>query len=210
MRCFLWPCSVPNDLICRCGQLIDLNHSFGCKFNITYRSVVHDAVKDQLYAMCKSYHIEAIVEPLVRKFSPENEDKNTFGKRRADLITTGSDGVIKVVDVVTVDVCKDSAIDFAKKDETPFRFAERRKIKKYNKPLSQFGRYENVKDQLVPFAVSLFGNIGISGIKFLEGFRSLIKEGAGKELDFNFWHNRIVFMFNAIPEMLTITIRTRV
>ncbi|KAL0206078.1 hypothetical protein P9112_001385 [Eukaryota sp. TZLM1-RC] len=120
--------------------------------------------------MCKSLHIEAFVEPLVRRLSSENEDENTFGKRRADLITPGSDGVIKVVDVVTVDL----------------------------------GCVEHVKYQLVPFAVSLFGNIGISGIKFLEGFRSLIKERAGKELNFNFWHNRIVFsILKAIPEMLT-------
>ncbi|KAL0213649.1 hypothetical protein P9112_005833 [Eukaryota sp. TZLM1-RC] len=69
--------------------------------------------------MYESHLSEAFVEPLVRKLSPENEDDNTFGKRRADLITAGSDGVIKDVDVVTVDVCKESAIDFAKKDETP-------------------------------------------------------------------------------------------
>ncbi|KAL0223443.1 hypothetical protein P9112_002833 [Eukaryota sp. TZLM1-RC] len=112
--------------------------------------------------------------------------------------------VIKVVDVVTVDVCKDSAIDFAKRDETPLCFAEKSKIKKYNEPLSQLGRVEHVKYQLVPFAVSLFGNIEISGIKFLEGFRSLIKERAGKELNLNFWHNRIVFsILKTIPEMLT-------
>ncbi|KAL0204948.1 hypothetical protein P9112_000255 [Eukaryota sp. TZLM1-RC] len=204
IRCFLWPRSVPNDLICRCGQLIKLNHLFNCKFNITYRSVVHDAVRDQLYAMCKSHHIEAFVEPLVRRLSTENEDENTVGKRRADLITPGSDGVIKVVDVVTVDDCKDSAIDFANKDETPLCFAEKSKIKQYNEPLSQLGRVEHVKYQLVIFAVSLFGNIGISGIKFLEGFRSLIEERAKQELNFNFWHNRMVFcILKAIPEMLT-------
>ncbi|KAL0226975.1 hypothetical protein P9112_014299 [Eukaryota sp. TZLM1-RC] len=135
MRCFLWPCSVPNDLICRCGQLINLNHLLNCKFNITYRSVVHDTVRDQLYAMCKRHHIEAFVEPLVRRLSSENEDENNFVKRRADLITSASDGVSKVVDVVTVDVCKDSAIDFAKRDETPLCFAEKSKIKKYNEPL---------------------------------------------------------------------------
>ncbi|KAL0219673.1 hypothetical protein P9112_005326 [Eukaryota sp. TZLM1-RC] len=148
--------------------------------------------------------VDAFVEPLVRRLSSENEDENTFGKRRADLITPGSNGVINVVDVVTVDVCKDSAIDFAKTDETPLCFAEKSKIKKYNEPLSQLGRVEHVKYQLVPFAVSLFGNIGISDIKFDEGFRSLIKERAGNELNFNFWHNRIVFsILKAIPEMLT-------
>ncbi|KAL0206964.1 hypothetical protein P9112_012675 [Eukaryota sp. TZLM1-RC] len=108
----------------------------GSIINITYRSVVHDVDRVQLYAMCKSDHIEAAVEPLVRKLSPKNEDENTFGKRRADLITPGSDDVIKVVDVVTVDVCKDSAIDFANKDATSLCFAEKCKIIKYNEPLS--------------------------------------------------------------------------
>ncbi|KAL0227236.1 hypothetical protein P9112_014560 [Eukaryota sp. TZLM1-RC] len=84
MSCFLSPCSVPNDLICRCGQLINLKHLFNCKFNITYRSVAHDAVRNQLYAMCKSHHIEAFVEPLVQRLSSENEDENSFGERRAD------------------------------------------------------------------------------------------------------------------------------
>ncbi|KAL0226037.1 hypothetical protein P9112_013361 [Eukaryota sp. TZLM1-RC] len=145
--------------------------------------------------MCKSHHIEAFVEPLVPRLSSQNEDENTFGKRRADLITPTSDGVIKVVDVVTVDVCKNSAIDFAKRDETPLCFAEKSKIKKYNEPLSQLGRVELVKYQLDPFAVSLFGNIGISGIKFLEGFRSLIKERAGNELNFNFWTIELFLVF---------------
>ncbi|KAL0209188.1 hypothetical protein P9112_011775 [Eukaryota sp. TZLM1-RC] len=162
-----------------------------------------DKCSNQLYAECKSHHIEAFVEPFVRRLSPENEDENTFGKRRADLITLGSDAVIKVVDVVTVDVCKDSAIDVANKDETPLCFAEKSKIKKYSEPVSQLGRVEHVKYQLVPLAVSLFGNIGISGIKFLESFRSLLKERAGKELNFNFWHKRIVFSkLKAISEMI--------
>ncbi|KAL0218958.1 hypothetical protein P9112_004611 [Eukaryota sp. TZLM1-RC] len=153
--------------------------------------------------MCKSHHIEAFAEALVRKLSSENEDEDTFKKRCADLITPGFDGVIKVV-VVTVDLCKDSAIDSANKNETPLCFAEKSKIKKYNEPLSQLERVEHVKYQLFPFAVSLFGNIGVSGIKFPEGFKSLIKERAGKELNFNFWHNRIVFsILKAIPEMIT-------
>ncbi|KAL0226620.1 hypothetical protein P9112_013944 [Eukaryota sp. TZLM1-RC] len=120
MRCFLWPCSVPSDLICHRGQLINLNHSFNCKFSITFRSVVHDAMRDQLFAVCKSHHIEAFVGPLVRKLSPENEDDHTFRKRRADFITPGSDGVMTIVDVVIVDVCKESVIDFAKRMKLHF------------------------------------------------------------------------------------------
>ncbi|KAL0211292.1 hypothetical protein P9112_009590 [Eukaryota sp. TZLM1-RC] len=163
--------------------------------HITYRSVVHDAVRDQQYAMCKSHHIEAFVEPLVRRLSSENEDENTFVKHHADLITPASDGVIEVVDFVTVDVEKTQPLILLKEMKLQFALLKRAKSKR---------RVEHVKYQLVPFAVSLFCNIGISGIKFLEGFRRLIKERAGKESNFNFWHNRIDFtILKALPEMLT-------
>ncbi|KAL0214800.1 hypothetical protein P9112_006984 [Eukaryota sp. TZLM1-RC] len=104
MRCFLWPCSLPNDLICRCKSVVTFLHILNCKYFITYRSIVHDSVRDQLYAMCKSFNIEAFIEPLVRKLSADQTD-DSFGKRRADLVASGIDGVLNVVDVVSVDVC---------------------------------------------------------------------------------------------------------
>ncbi|KAL0205815.1 hypothetical protein P9112_001122 [Eukaryota sp. TZLM1-RC] len=217
-RSFIWPDNLPHNLICKCSREITTTHLLNCKHFITFRSKVHDAVRDQLYCMCKSHRIESFLEPLLSnlfdaendfhknnrgdvilpgldgsfilldvmsvdpcnasnerlvnseihnplsnaenfKFkntmnlcpnwpvysmqnticihlfriklnfkNKENENENTFGKRRADLITPASDGVIKVVDVVTVDVCKDSAIDFAKRDETPLCFAEKSKF----------------------------------------------------------------------------------
>ncbi|KAL0225821.1 hypothetical protein P9112_013145 [Eukaryota sp. TZLM1-RC] len=35
------------------------------KHFITFRSVVHDAIRDQLYCMCKSHRIESFLEPLL-------------------------------------------------------------------------------------------------------------------------------------------------
>ncbi|KAL0223846.1 hypothetical protein P9112_003236 [Eukaryota sp. TZLM1-RC] len=55
--------------------------------------------------MCKSINIEAFIEALVRKLSPDQID-DTFGKRRADLVGPGLIGVHNVVDVISVDVCK--------------------------------------------------------------------------------------------------------
>ncbi|KAL0206838.1 hypothetical protein P9112_012549 [Eukaryota sp. TZLM1-RC] len=105
MRCFLWPCSLPNDLICRCENVVTLSLILNCKYFITYHSIVHDSVGDQLYAMCKRFNIEAFFEPLGRKQSPDQTEKS-FGKRRADLVAPGIDGVLNVVDVVSVEVCK--------------------------------------------------------------------------------------------------------
>ncbi|KAL0204953.1 hypothetical protein P9112_000260 [Eukaryota sp. TZLM1-RC] len=108
LRCFPWPCSSPNELICRYKSVVMLSHILNCKYFITYRSIVHDSVRDQLYAMCNSFNIEAFIEPLVRKLSPDRTD-DSFNERRADLVAPGIDGVLNVVDVVSVDVCKNSA-----------------------------------------------------------------------------------------------------
>ncbi|KAL0216377.1 hypothetical protein P9112_008561 [Eukaryota sp. TZLM1-RC] len=104
MLCFLWPCLLPNDLICRCKNVVTLSRIFNCKYFITYRSIVYDSVRAQLYATCKSVNIEAFIEPLLRKLSPDQTDY-FFGKRRANLLAPGLDGVLHIVDVVSVDVC---------------------------------------------------------------------------------------------------------
>ncbi|KAL0219427.1 hypothetical protein P9112_005080 [Eukaryota sp. TZLM1-RC] len=128
MRCFLWPCSLPNDLFCRCKSVVTLSHFSNCKYFITYRSIVHDSVRDQLYVMCKIFNIEAFIESLVRKLCPDQTD-DSFGKRRADLEAPGIDGVLNVVHVVTVHVCKNSAARLVYSADSPLFDAEKKKIK---------------------------------------------------------------------------------
>ncbi|KAL0218334.1 hypothetical protein P9112_003987 [Eukaryota sp. TZLM1-RC] len=111
---------------------------------ITYRSIVHDSVRDQFYAMCKSFNIEFFIEPLVNKLSSDQTD-DFFCKRRADLVAPGIDGVPNVVDVVSVDVCKNSAARLVYFADSPYFNAEKRKTKKYETPLAQLGRVEHVK-----------------------------------------------------------------
>ncbi|KAL0206585.1 hypothetical protein P9112_001892 [Eukaryota sp. TZLM1-RC] len=53
-RSFIWPDNLPN-LICKCSRNITITHLLNCKHFITFRSKVHDAVRDQLYCMCKSH-----------------------------------------------------------------------------------------------------------------------------------------------------------
>ncbi|KAL0213438.1 hypothetical protein RCL1_007064 [Eukaryota sp. TZLM3-RCL] len=75
LRCFLWPYNLPHDLICKCSKPLNFNHLLNCNHFITYRSILHDAVRDQIHAMAKSYKIESFVEPLLRKLTVnENDD----------------------------------------------------------------------------------------------------------------------------------------
>ncbi|KAL0235198.1 hypothetical protein GEMRC1_001780 [Eukaryota sp. GEM-RC1] len=110
LRCFLWPSNLPNDLQCKCGKLVTFSHLLSCNRFITYRTCIHDAVRDQIHAMCKSYKIESFVEPLLRSLeinnSKNSDSDKTFGKRRADVIVPSVNDELTVVDVITVDVCK--------------------------------------------------------------------------------------------------------
>ncbi|KAL0211123.1 hypothetical protein P9112_009421 [Eukaryota sp. TZLM1-RC] len=139
MRCYLWPCNLPNDLFCKCGAGLTLSHLFNCNRYISYRSTLHDAVRDQIHAMCNSYHIESFVEPLLRSLDiNESVRDSEYGKRRADVVVPSFDDVMNFVDVVTVDVCKKNALKNAQSEVSPLDDSELYKRKKYANPLKEF------------------------------------------------------------------------
>ncbi|KAL0206684.1 hypothetical protein P9112_001991 [Eukaryota sp. TZLM1-RC] len=110
--------------------------------------------------MCKSFNKEAFIEPLVCKLSP-NQTDDFCGKRRTDLVAPGIDGVLNVMDVVSVDVCKNFAALLVYSAHSLLSNAEKKKIKKYEEPLAQIGRIEHVKYRFVLFAIFLFSNIAL-------------------------------------------------
>ncbi|KAL0226999.1 hypothetical protein P9112_014323 [Eukaryota sp. TZLM1-RC] len=107
------------------------------------------------------FNLEAFIEPLVRKLSP-NQTDDSCGNRRANLVAPGINGVLNVVDVVSVEVCKNSVARLLSSADSPLFNAEKKKIKGYEEPLVQLGGVQHVKYQFVPFTISLFGNIGPS------------------------------------------------
>ncbi|KAL0220574.1 hypothetical protein RCL1_000428 [Eukaryota sp. TZLM3-RCL] len=203
LRCFLWPNNLPHELVCKCSQRLTFHHLLNCKYFITYRSVLHDGVRDQLHAMCKSHKVESFVEPLLRKLA-ENEDDDSSGQRRADVIIPSSNGTLHVVDVVTVDVCKSTADKFCFSETSPLDNAEQGERLKYEKPLSKVKSVHHVKYELCPFAVSLFGNLGKSALNFLQDFKVLVSGRHNKLFDSSFWTNRLVFtIFKMVPLVIS-------
>ncbi|KAL0215024.1 hypothetical protein P9112_007208 [Eukaryota sp. TZLM1-RC] len=112
LRCFIWPDNVPHNLICKCGLRISSNHLFNCKHLITFRSKVHDAVREQLYCMSKSHRIVSYFEPLLSRLVDE-DTLNSFGRNRGDLMLEGLDGTTIITDVRSIDVCNNSFIPSA-------------------------------------------------------------------------------------------------
>ncbi|KAL0226244.1 hypothetical protein P9112_013568 [Eukaryota sp. TZLM1-RC] len=190
MRCYLWPCNLPNDLFCKCGAGLTLSHLFNCNRYISYRSTLHDAVRDQIHAMCNSYHIESFVEPLLRSLDiNESVRDSEYGKRRADVVVPSFDDVMNVVDVVTVDVCKKNALKNAQSEVSPLMTPNCTNGKNY---------------QICPFAISLYGRLGKTALNFIDDFENLVKKRMNKRFDRRLWLNRIVFtIFKSIPKMIS-------
>ncbi|KAL0206070.1 hypothetical protein P9112_001377 [Eukaryota sp. TZLM1-RC] len=202
MRCYLWPCNLPNDLFCKCGAGLTLSHLFNCNRFISYRSTLHDAVRDQIHAMCNSYHIESFVEPLLRSLDiNESVRDSEYGKRRADVVVPSFDDVMNVVDVVTVDVCKKNALRNAQSEVSPLDDSELYKRKKYANPLKELKHVRHVDYQICPFAISLYGRLGKTALNFIDDFENLVKKRMNKRFDrrlwLNFFFNKLKFIFNA-------------
>ncbi|KAL0245898.1 hypothetical protein GEMRC1_007115 [Eukaryota sp. GEM-RC1] len=102
---------------------------------------MHDAVRDQIHAMCKSYKVESFVEP--------------FGKRRADVVVPSSSDKLFVVDVVSVDVCRKTSLKNAYSATSPLDISEQAKQDKYKKPLIILKHVKHVEYELCPFVVEL-------------------------------------------------------
>ncbi|KAL0227369.1 hypothetical protein P9112_014693 [Eukaryota sp. TZLM1-RC] len=205
MRCYLWPCNLPNDLFCKCGAGLTLSHLFNCNRFISYRSTLHDAVRDQIHAMCNSYHIESFVEPLLRSLDiNESVRDSEYGKRRADVVVPSFDDVMNVVDVVTVDVCKKNALKNAQSEVSPLDDSELYKRKKYANPLKELKHVRHVDYQICPFAISLYGRLGNTAMNFIDDFENLVKRRVNKRFDRRLWLNRIVFtIFKSIPKLIS-------
>ncbi|KAL0216282.1 hypothetical protein P9112_008466 [Eukaryota sp. TZLM1-RC] len=192
MRCYLWPCNLPNDLFCKCGAGLTLSHLFNCSRYISYRSTLHDAVRDQIHAMCNSYHIESFVEPLLRSLDiNESVRDSEYGKRRADV-------------VVPSGCLQEKCLEKCSIRSIPLDDSELYKRKKYANPLKELKHVRHVDYQICPFAISLYGRLGKTALNFIDDFENLVKKRMNKHFDRRLWLNRIVFtIFKSIPKMIS-------
>ncbi|KAL0210157.1 hypothetical protein P9112_010241 [Eukaryota sp. TZLM1-RC] len=202
-RSFIWPDNLPHNLICKCSREITTTHLLNCKHFITFRSKVHDAVRDQLYCMCKSHRIESFLEPLLSNlFDAENDfHKNN----RGDVILPGLDGSFILLDVMSVDPCNASNERLVNSEiHNPLSNAENFKFKKYNEPLSKLASLQHAKIQFVSICIFPFGSLAPTALRFLDDFEMIVKRRTGRNFHRLFWQNRIVFsIFKGMLKMVS-------
>ncbi|KAL0226082.1 hypothetical protein P9112_013406 [Eukaryota sp. TZLM1-RC] len=133
--------------------------------------------------MFKCYNFGCKVEPLLK----HNSDDNLFNSRRGDLIAPFVDSSqVVVVDFTTVDpfafIYRD---DVLLSTNGHLNKAEDRKRDKYTEILNDLNKNLYSKFSFVPFAFSIFGNIGQSALNFINDFGNLCRS-SGKNLTENY------------------------
>ncbi|KAL0205689.1 hypothetical protein P9112_000996 [Eukaryota sp. TZLM1-RC] len=93
-RSFLWPNNLPNHLTCKCGKPLLFTHLLNCKHFITFRSKVHNNVREQIYVMCKSYRVDSFLEPLLSKLILDDPNIDSTRYNRASMGLTRGDLVV--------------------------------------------------------------------------------------------------------------------
>ncbi|KAL0224527.1 hypothetical protein P9112_003917 [Eukaryota sp. TZLM1-RC] len=171
---YIWPDNLRHNLICKCSREITTTHLLNCKHFIIFRSKVHDAVRDQLYCMCKSHRIESFLEPLLSNLLDSEDD---FHKNnRGDVIIPGLDGTFILLDLISVDPCNASNERLVNSEiHNPLSNAESFKIKKYNEPLSKLSSQQHAKYNLYPFVLFLFVSLAPTAIRFLAYLEMIVR-----------------------------------
>ncbi|KAL0213432.1 hypothetical protein RCL1_007058 [Eukaryota sp. TZLM3-RCL] len=178
---------------CPVEKILTPTHLFNCNRFITFRSKVHDAVRDQIYCMAKSYRIESFLEPVLSKLVDVIE-KSTFGGSRGDLLVPGIDGSTIIIDVRSSDVCNDVNLKLANSNlSDPLSEAENQKFAKYLTKINCLNSLSHTNYLLCPFVFSLFGSLGKVALSFLHDFAEIVEKRTGRIFDVRFWTNRIVF-----------------
>ncbi|KAL0205936.1 hypothetical protein P9112_001243 [Eukaryota sp. TZLM1-RC] len=118
-HCFLWPNNLPNHLTYKCGKPLLFTHLLNCKLFITFRSKVHNNVRDQIYVMCKSYRVDSFLEPLQSKLILDDPNidsprysRASMGLTRGDLVVPGLNGSFTILDTMSIDPCNSSTEHF--------------------------------------------------------------------------------------------------
>ncbi|KAL0214107.1 hypothetical protein P9112_006291 [Eukaryota sp. TZLM1-RC] len=193
-RCFLWPNNLPNHLTCKCGKPLLFTHLLNCKYFITFRSKVHNNVRDQIYVMCKSYRVDSFLEPLLSKLILDDPNidstrynRASMGLTRGDLVVPGLNGSFTILDAMSIDPCNSSNEHFINSDvNNPLLAGEKYKIAKYAKPISSVNENSHAQYNLCPFVFSLLGSLGKAAMAFLEDFVVVVKERTGRKFSIVF------------------------
>ncbi|KAL0214962.1 hypothetical protein P9112_007146 [Eukaryota sp. TZLM1-RC] len=184
--------------ICSNSPQLTLRHALNCSKLITYRSSLHDAVRDTVFNMAQTARISCIKEPLLK----ETLSLNNFGSDdRGDVYCDWIDNSEAIVDFVSCNVANDTLVHRRKLNPVAaLDFKAKEKHRKYDKEIEDANIDRNTQLVFIAFPFSINGRLSVEAETFLDDFQKMVKEKTMKRFDIFLWRSRIQFaIINRLP-----------
>ncbi|KAL0204955.1 hypothetical protein P9112_000262 [Eukaryota sp. TZLM1-RC] len=184
--------------ICSNSPQLTLRHALNCSKLITYRTSLHDAVRDTVFNMAQTGRISCIKEPLPK----ETLSLNNFGfDDRGDVYCDWIDNSEAIVDFVSCNVANDTLVHRRKLNPvTALDFNAKEKHRKYDKDIEEANADRNTQLVFIAFPFSINGRFSDTAETFLNDFQKMVQEQTMKRFDIFLWRSRIqCAIINRLP-----------
>ncbi|KAL0207015.1 hypothetical protein P9112_012726 [Eukaryota sp. TZLM1-RC] len=169
-----------------------------CSKLITYRSSLHDAVRDTVFNMARTARISCIKELLLKRtLSLNNFGSDDKGHAYCDWIENSA----AVVDFVSCNVANDTLVQ--RRNFNPvsaLEFKAKEKHRKYDKSIEEANADRNRPLVFIAFPISINGRLSVEAGTFLDDFQKMVQEKTMKRFEIFLWRFRIQFaIINRLP-----------
>ncbi|KAL0225476.1 hypothetical protein RCL1_003388 [Eukaryota sp. TZLM3-RCL] len=192
MKLFL---GIPIDQIleaekCVCNENVPLtlHHAINCHRLITYRTCLHNAVRDTVAQMARVTHISCITEPLLKETM--SSDKFTEN-HRGDIYCDWINGEELVLDFVSCDINNFTSRKLLPEDALYKK--ERKKHNKYDSIIEHSNLTRSKRLVFMAFAFSINGRLSPEALLFMKKFQQMVNDKTLKRFDRFIWRARIQF-----------------
>ncbi|KAL0219784.1 hypothetical protein P9112_005437 [Eukaryota sp. TZLM1-RC] len=161
--------------ICSNSPQLTLRHALNCSKLITYRTSLHDAVRDTVFNMAQTARISCIKEPLLM----ETLSLNNFGSDdRDDVYCDWIENSEAIVDFVSCNVANDTLVHRRKLNPvSALDFKAKEKHRKYDKAIEEANADRNTQLVFIAFPFTINRRLSVEAETFLNDFQ---KNGARK------------------------------
>ncbi|KAL0226896.1 hypothetical protein P9112_014220 [Eukaryota sp. TZLM1-RC] len=165
--------------ICSNSPQLTLSHALNCSELITYRSSLHDVVRDTVFNMAQTARISCIKEPLLK----ETLSLNNFGfDDRGDVYCDWIENSEAVVDSVSCNVANDTLVQ--RRRLNPVRaleFKAKEKHRKYDKDIEE----PNADRKRAPvfYCFPINGRLSVEAGTILKDSQKMVQEKTMKRFD---------------------------
>ncbi|KAL0226018.1 hypothetical protein P9112_013342 [Eukaryota sp. TZLM1-RC] len=149
-------------------------HALNCSKLITYRSSLHDAVRDTVFNVAKTARISCIKEPLLK----ETLSMNNFGSDdKGDVYCDWIDNSEAIVDFVSCNVANDTLVHRRKLNPVAaLDFKAKERHRKYDKVIEEANVDRNTQLVFIAFPFSINGRLSFEAETFLDDFQKWCKK----------------------------------